>query len=116
MEAQLTEAADHDVVDILRETARRFGPFQRAKYAEIIGKSVRIVADDPERPGSRRRDDLVPGLRSLHLEIAARRRGAASHVLYYLRGRLNDGSDGVIIARVLYDGMEPLRHLSRDLP
>jgi hypothetical protein len=37
-------------------------------------------------------------------------------VLYYLRGRLDDGSEGVIVTRVLYDGMEPLRHLSRDLP
>ena len=34
----------------------------------------------------------------------------------YLRGQLDDGSDGVIVARVLYDGMEPLRHLSRALP
>ncbi|MGA3399546.1 MAG: type II toxin-antitoxin system RelE/ParE family toxin [Acetobacteraceae bacterium] len=116
MEAQLTEVADQDIVDILRETARRFGPLQRAKYADILGRGVRTVADDPERPGSRQRDDLAPGLRSLHLEIAARRRGAASHVLYYLRGRLDDGSEGVIVTRVLYDGMEPLRHLSRDLP
>jgi toxin ParE1/3/4 len=81
LEAQLTEAADQDVVDILRDTARRFGPLQRAGYADIIGKAVRMVAEDPERPGSRRRDDLSPGLRSFHLEIAARRRGAASHVL-----------------------------------
>jgi toxin ParE1/3/4 len=116
LEAQLTEAADEDVVDILRETARRFGPFQRAKYAEIIAMAVRMIADDPERPGSRQRDDLAPGVRSFHLEIAARRRGAASHVLYYLRGRLDSGSEGVIVARVLYDGMEPLRHLSRTLP
>lgn len=103
-------------MDILRETSRRFGPLQRQRYADIIGKAVRMVADDPERPGSRGRDDLAPGVRSFHLEIAARRRGAASHVLYYLRGRLDDGIEGVIIVRVLYDGMEPLRHLSRVLP
>jgi toxin ParE1/3/4 len=116
LEAQLTEAADQDVVDMLRETARRFGPLQRARYAEIISRAVRMIADDPERPTSRRRDDLAPGVRSFHLEIAARRRGAASHVLYYLRGRLDDGSEGVIVVRILYEGMEPLRHLSRDLP
>jgi len=73
-----------------------------------------MVADDPERVGSRQRDDIAPGVRSLHVELAARRRHAASHILYYLRGRVDDGTDGVIIARVLYDGMDPLRHLGRN--
>jgi plasmid stabilization system protein ParE len=62
LDHQLTEAADQDLVDILRETGRRFGR------------------------------------------------------LYYLRGRLDDRRDGVIIARVLHERMEPLRHLTRDLP
>ncbi len=75
-----------------------------------------MVAEQPERPGSRRRDDLAAGIRSFHLEIAAGRRGAAAHVVYYMRGRLDDGSEGVIIARLLHERMEPLRHLTRGLP
>jgi toxin ParE1/3/4 len=89
---------------------------QRRRYAELIERAIRMVAENPERPGSRQRDDLATGVRSLHVELAARRRGAAAHVLYYLRGRLDDGRDGVIIIRVLHDRMEPLRHLTRGLP
>jgi hypothetical protein len=33
-----------------------------------------------------------------------------------LRGRLDDRRDGVIIARVLHERMEPLWHLTQDLP
>ena len=75
-----------------------------------------MVAEKPERPGSRQRDDLAGGVRSFHVELAARRRGAASHVLYYLRGPLDDGREGVVIARMLHDRMEPLRHMTRGLP
>ena len=116
MEYRLTEAAAQDVDDILRETGRQFGRLQRKRYAELIERAIQMVADDPERPGYRQRDDLANGVRSFHVELAARRWGAASHVLYYLRGRLGDGCEGVIIARVLHDRMEPLRHMTRGLP
>ena len=62
-----------------------------------------MIADNRDRPGSRRRDDLGAGLRSIHVELAARRRGSALHVLYYLRGPLDDGRDGTIIARLLHE-------------
>jgi toxin ParE1/3/4 len=85
---RLTEAADEDVGDILRETARLFGRLQRRNYAALIEKAIEMVAEHPERGGSRQRDELALGLRSFHVELAAGRRGAASHVLYYFRGRL----------------------------
>jgi toxin ParE1/3/4 len=75
-----------------------------------------MVAENPERPGSRQREELASGVRSFHVELAARRRGAASHVLYHIREHLDDGREGVVIARVLHDRMEPLRHLTRGLP
>jgi len=75
-----------------------------------------MIAENPERVGSRPRDELAMGVRSFHIELAARRRGAASHVLYYLRGRLDNDRDGVIIARVLHERMEPSRHMARGLP
>jgi toxin ParE1/3/4 len=116
LDHQLTEAADQDLVDILRETGRQFGRLQRQRYAELIQRAIEMIADNPDRPGSRRRDDLAVGLRSFHAELGARRRGSASHVLYYLLGPLDDGRDGVITARLLHERMEPLRHLTRDLP
>jgi toxin ParE1/3/4 len=112
---QLTEAAAQDVIDILRETGRQFGRLQSRRYGALIEAAIQMVAENPERPGSRQRDDLS-GVRSFHVELAARRRGAASHVLYYLRAHLDDGREGIVIARVLHDRMEPLRHLTRGLP
>ncbi|MGH7044902.1 MAG: type II toxin-antitoxin system RelE/ParE family toxin [Stellaceae bacterium] len=116
MNYRLTEAADDDITDVLRETNRQFGSLQRERYAALIERAIEMVAEAPERPGSRQRDDPATGVRSFHIEIAAGRRGAAAHVVYYLRGRLDDGRDGVIIARLLHERMEPLRHLSRGLP
>jgi toxin ParE1/3/4 len=113
---RLTEAAADDIADVLRETTRQFGPVQRQSYAALIERAIEMVAGMPERPGSRRRDDLAAGVRSFHVEIAAGRRGGAAHVVYYLRGRLEDGRDGVIVARLLHERMEPLRHLTRGLP
>jgi toxin ParE1/3/4 len=112
---QFTEVADKDVEDILRDSGRQFGPRQQGLYAALIDKAAAMAAEAPERPGSVGRPELSEGVRSFHLELAARRRGAASHILYYRRGHLNDGSEGVIILRVLHERMEPARGVARGL-
>ena len=112
---RLTDIADQDVVDILRNTNRRFGPLQRRRYAAFLARAIDMIVEEPERGGSRVRDDLAPGLRSFHAELATGRRGAASHVLFYIRGDLDDGNEGIIIVRVLHEAMEPVLHMSRGL-
>jgi toxin ParE1/3/4 len=112
---RLTEVADSDVEAILNYTNREFGPHQRDRYAILIDKAAEMVAENPARPGSRARDDLAPGVRSFHLDLAARRRGAAAHILYYLLGKIENGRDGVIIARILHEAMEPARYIAARL-
>ena len=73
-----------------------------------------MVAADPMRRGSRPRDHVAAGVRSFHIELAARRRGAAAHLLYYVQGQLDDGHEGVIILRVLHERMDPARHIAED--
>lgn len=107
---RLTEAADDDIEGILRESARLFGPGQRNRYAGLIETAAEMVAAEPERSGSRVRGDLGAGVRSFHAELAAKRRGAASHVLYYIEGALGDDRRGVVILRVLHESMEPSLH------
>ena len=109
---RLTRAADEDIVGILAESGKSFGPRQRARYARLIKKAVELVADEPERPGSRSREDVSPGVRSFHMEVAARRRGAASHIVYYAQGDMTDGRCGIVILRILHDRMDPTLHLS----
>ena len=99
---RLTELADADITDILAHTLREFGQVQFEAYWGLIDKAADMVGDDPMRPGSRPRDELGEGVRSFHVEIAARRRGAASHILYYI-----PGDPGALILRVLWEGMEP---------
>jgi toxin ParE1/3/4 len=72
-----------------------------------------MVALEPERPGSHARDELGAGIRSFHIELAARRRGAASHLLYYVRALMPE-EDGIVILRILHEAMEPRRHLGAD--
>lgn len=115
MSYRLTEAAASDISGILRETTRQFGPVQRRRYAALITRAIELAADQPDLPGSRSRKDLAAGMRSLHVEVSARRRGAAVHVVYYLREQPEDGSDGIAIIRVLHERMDPRRHLTRGL-
>jgi toxin ParE1/3/4 len=74
-----------------------------------------MIAENPARVGSQSRDNLAAGLRSFHLELAARRRGAASHILYNLSGRLDDGAEGLVVVPVLHERTDPARRVTRAL-
>lgn len=112
---RLTALADADINDILTYTLREFGPVQFEAYWTLIDQAGQLVGDDPTRPGSKPRDDLGQSIRSFHVGIAAARSGAASHILYYVPGSLEDGSQGALILRVLWEGMEPKLHLGEGL-
>lgn len=109
MRHELTVPAERDIRNILRHTLQTFGPRQAKAYAGITGRGIDLVSDDPDRPSSSARPELNPRVRSLHLQVAAKRQGAAAHCLYYMTGRLADGSTGVVILRVVHEHMEP-RH------
>jgi toxin ParE1/3/4 len=104
---RLTELADDDIKGILAYTLREFGPLQLEAYAKLIDEAAQMVGQSPMRPGSKARDELEGGVRSFHVELAAPRRGAASHVLYYVAGPMEDGTPGAIVLRVLWQGMDP---------
>lgn len=115
MRHKLTEPAERDIRGILRDTIKMFGPMQMQAYARLIDGGIEMVADSPDRQSSLERSELVPGVRLLHLELAAGRRGAAAHCLYYMTGKLSDGSTGTIILRVLHEHMEPRYRIVRAL-
>ena len=112
---RLTALADADIADILAHTIREFGERQFELYGALMDKAARMIGEDPFRPSSRARDELGESVRSFHVELAADRKGAASHVLYYVPGALDNGTQGAIILRVLWDGMEPRRRVERGL-
>lgn len=111
----LTALADADIADILAFTLREFGPRQFEAYWELIDRAGSLVGENPTRPGSKARNELGEGVRSYHVAAAAGRRGAGSHVLYYIAGRLHDGTEGAVILRVLWDGMDPSHRVAQGL-
>lgn len=104
---RLTVLADEDIASILAHTRREFGDRQLRTYAALIDKAAEMVGRAPLRVNSKSREDLGIGVRSFHVEIAARRRGAAAHVIYYVPAILEDGLPGSTILRVLWEGMDP---------
>lgn len=105
---RLTESGAADIVALLRDSRRMFGPIQVESYAGFIRAAIEMVADQPDRAGSWDRRDIAPGIRSFHVEHATGRRGAASHMLFY---RCNQDEDGIVILRVLHQGMDAGRHV-----
>lgn len=112
---RLTELADADLEEILRYTDRRFGRRQFDAYQVLIEQACRMVGEDPMRPSSKSRDELGQGVRSFPVDLAADRRGAASHILYYIPCDLEHGTQGAVILRVLWEGMEPRPYVGRGL-
>ena len=111
MKPRFTAQADADVVAILRRTRKLFGPGQVMAYAEIIDEGVAMIAKNASRPAVMGRSELGPGVKSMHLEHAARRRGGAAHVLYFLETQ----GEVIVILRVLHEAMEPRRRLMQAL-
>jgi toxin ParE1/3/4 len=109
---RLTELADGDIDGILDYTHQNFGHLQRDAYQALIEQACQMVGEDPMRKGSKTRDELGQGVRSLHVSIAARRKGAASHILYYIAAALEDGTPGAVVLRILWDGMEPMSYVA----
>lgn len=105
---RLTGAAIADIRAILRATAIRFGTRQHRTYRALLREAVELLAADPLRPASRDRGDILPGLRTFHVAHAARRRSAAAHVLLC---RIDPGSAGIVITRVLHESMDPAAHI-----
>lgn len=108
---ELSLLAEQDIAAILRETRRRFGRHQGRTYAALIQRSISLLAEAPERLGSRPQEALGQGIRSWHLDVAAGRRGAAAHQLRSARQTLPGGAEALVILRVLHEAIEPARHM-----
>lgn len=107
MRHRLTRRADNDIAHPLQETLRAFGPRQVQIYAALIDRAIALVAEEPERPSSKDRSDLVAGVRSFHVALASGRKRGAARVLYFtVMDHVGRGSE-IVILRVLHERMEP---------
>lgn len=110
---RVAPAARADIADVLRYSASRFGSTARQRYLTLITDAFEAIAKQPERIGSHARDELAPGLRSLHLrhcrsQSALGRVDRPRHVVFY-----RVCPDRVIdIVRLLHESMETSQHIS----
>ncbi|MCY1408049.1 Toxin ParE1 [compost metagenome] len=104
---RISREARSDIIDILEHSQTRFGQAARQRYQGLILAALQELASTPDRLGSIPRDEIAPGLRSLHLFHC---RGGSSiqrvqpprHIVFY---RVRE--DEVIeVVRLLHDAME----------
>ena len=101
---RLGAVAELDFANIISWTAENFGARQARIYRNTLVQAIGELANDPRVAGSKARDDIMPGLRTLHV---ARRGRRGRHLLLY---RIRDGHI-VEIGRILHDQMELELHL-----
>lgn len=101
---RLGQQAEQDFVDILQWTARTFGEVQASTYAETIALAIESLRDGPDILGARAREDIQPGIRTLH--VAQQGRAGRHFVVFRAVGSNMD------VLRLLHDSMDLPRHLS----
>ena len=106
---RLSEAAERDFVTIIQWTAENFGRRQAMTYRRALIAALTALQYGPDLPDSLPRDELQPGMRSLHVARKGRR---GRHFILY-RGR----QEGVLdIVRILHDSMDLACHVPPDEP
>jgi toxin ParE1/3/4 len=101
---RLGAAAELDFANILKWTTENFGARQSRVYRDTLVQAIGELAAGPDVAGSKARDEIVPGLRTLHVSRRGRR---GSHFLMFRVAR-----NGTIeIVRILHDRMDLQRHV-----
>jgi toxin ParE1/3/4 len=101
---RLGAVAEIDFANILKWTTENFGPRQARVYRNTIVRAIGELADGPDVPGSSARNEILRGLRTLH--VARHGRGGRHLLMYRVIGDRT-----IEIGRILHDRMDLLRHL-----
>ena len=109
---RLTAAAEADFRDIIGWSAEQFGDARARAYGETIALALETLTDGPGVPGVKARDEILPGVQTLH---AARRGRRARHFILF-RVAKAEGGDTIEILRILHDAMDLARHLPSEEP
>lgn len=102
---RLVAASEQDFLDIVKKSARDFGPLQAETYAQTLALAIDALRDDgPQTIGARERPEIRHGIFTLH---AARHKRKASHFLVFQ----TVAPRTVEILRILHDRMDLARHV-----
>jgi toxin ParE1/3/4 len=101
---RLGAPAEVDFANILKWTTENFGARQSRVYRDTLVQAIGELVNGPDVVGSKARDEIIAGLRTLHV---ARRGRRGSHFLMY-RAAPNSTIE---IVRILHDRMDLRRHV-----
>lgn len=96
--------AELDFANILKWTTENFGAQQARIYRDTLLRAIAELANGPHVAGSKARDKIMSGLRTLHVARQGRR---GRHFLVY---RVAEGRI-IEVGRILHDQMDLRRHL-----
>lgn len=99
MRLLVSASARRDIAGALKYSERRWGSVQRQKYRALIKDALTDLIENPHPPGSRARDEIRLGIRTLHI---GRRGRPARHFIVY---RFIPDRD-IQVLRVLHVAME----------
>jgi toxin ParE1/3/4 len=101
---RLGAAAELDFANIIKWTTENFGARQARIYRETLLHAIGELAGGPDVAGSKARDEIMPGIRTLHIARQGRR---GRHFLLY---RVV-GQHTIEIGRILHDQMDLRQHV-----
>ena len=102
---QLAALAQSEYDEILLWTLEHFGERQMRVYSVVIDDALDALMDGPSTLGVKARDDIAPGLFSLHI---ARKGHKGRHLILF---RAERRTRVIEVLRILHDSMEIERHL-----
>ena len=101
----LTAQACRDFADFLHWTAEHFGKQQARAYDKTLRSALQELAQSPEVTGCRCREDIGPGILSLHV---ARKGHKGRH---FILSRADTATSTIEMLRILHDSMDLARHV-----
>ena len=102
---RLANQAEQDVEDILLWTEAHFGTQQAEVYLEVMTTALEALIDGPDILGCTKRDDILLGIRVLHVARYGRKGR------HYLIFKVDEDDFSVEVLRILHDSMDLPRHL-----
>ena len=104
---RLTASAESDFRAIVIWTAEHFGARQARVYAKTISNALAALSNGPKILGVVSRDEIMPGLFSLH--VARQRRKGRHFIMFRIGGEADQNI--LEVARILHDAMDFSQHL-----
>jgi toxin ParE1/3/4 len=101
---RLGAAAEVDFANILKWTTENFGARQSRIYRDTLVHAIGALAEGPDVAGDKALDEIMAGIRTLHV---ARRGRRGRHFLMY-RAAPNSRIE---VVRILHDRMDLRRHV-----